>query len=1008
MTAPVIPDHTLLRPIGRGAYGEVWLARNVMGALRAVKVIWQRQFESDRPYEREFAGIQRYEPVSRSSGGLVHVLHVGRNDREGYFYYVMELADAQGEQAGKWESGKMGEADATLSPAHAPTFSPAAYSPRTLRSDLQRRGRLSTADCLCVALEVASGLAQLHRLGLVHRDVKPGNIIYVQGRAKLADIGLVSGGGEGRTFVGTEGYIPPEGPGSPVADLYALGIVLYEASTGLPPERFPDVPPEWLASTGGDDALELHEVILKACESQRERRYQSTEEIQADLALLQSGQSVRRGRALERRYARLRLSGIVGTTLLVCALVAAFFANYRARLAAESRAKEARLREQAQASLNHAENAEREARQQLYTALLEQGRATVRSGELGQRVNALDAVRRAAAISNSAALRGVALAALALPDLRFERELPYGSEFTLRHVNPAFDRIALCRRAGPVEIRATSDQRLLATLPASTNLQTYYAEWSPDGRYLALKRDYDSAGARSDKEVWDVSSARQLLLLHDAPFNAMSFHPRLPRLLVGRTNGAAVWDLEECTEVNRVALNGAPHWLRFAPDGEHFAASYGGEKTWGVAIRQIATGELICSNSFDAYAASFNWHPSGRWLAVTDHSGSVHRLDARTGEKRLLGRHKAEATRVEFTPDGAYLMSGGWERELICWDASTLQRAFGIFLNGYVGRFRSDGRAYALETESGVQLHAFERASGYREFAEDLGSLLRYAAFSADNRWLAAAGTERLGVWDLESGGPGGLATKAWGTRVCFSANGELFASRPGGCFRWRVAPGVTLGSPPELVPLELAVPEGFVSLSVASNAVVLTGARGSAVIGNDELGAGRRDWKRTAAGLNGVSPDGRWLALFRSFTPYLFVHRLPDLERVAILTNASNIRSFQFSPAGDELAVSCRLGVELWSTGTWQRTRTITNLNNQFYSAHGQTMWLTQELRTSGLHDAHTLELLLPLPVGTFPLAVSPDGRRLAVSVDLRRLQVWDLVEVRQQLAQLGLDWQK
>ena len=90
---PAIPDHTLLRPIGRGAYGEVWLARNIMGAFRAVKIIWRRQFESQRPYDREFEGIQRYEPVSRSSGGLVHVLHVGRNEADGYFYYVMELAD---------------------------------------------------------------------------------------------------------------------------------------------------------------------------------------------------------------------------------------------------------------------------------------------------------------------------------------------------------------------------------------------------------------------------------------------------------------------------------------------------------------------------------------------------------------------------------------------------------------------------------------------------------------------------------------------------------------------------------------------------------------------------------------------------------------------------------------------------------------------------------------------------------------------------------------------------
>jgi eukaryotic-like serine/threonine-protein kinase len=93
-TTPAIPDHVLLRPIGRGAYGEVWLARNVMGVLRAVKIVERRNFDSDRPYEREFAGIQRYEPVSRLTDGLVHVLHVGRNDAVGYFYYVMELADA--------------------------------------------------------------------------------------------------------------------------------------------------------------------------------------------------------------------------------------------------------------------------------------------------------------------------------------------------------------------------------------------------------------------------------------------------------------------------------------------------------------------------------------------------------------------------------------------------------------------------------------------------------------------------------------------------------------------------------------------------------------------------------------------------------------------------------------------------------------------------------------------------------------------------------------------------
>ena len=83
----------MLRCIGQGSYGEVWLARNVMGEHRAVKVVHRATLGDNRPFEREFEGIKKFEPISRSHESQVQILHVGINATECYFYYVMELAD---------------------------------------------------------------------------------------------------------------------------------------------------------------------------------------------------------------------------------------------------------------------------------------------------------------------------------------------------------------------------------------------------------------------------------------------------------------------------------------------------------------------------------------------------------------------------------------------------------------------------------------------------------------------------------------------------------------------------------------------------------------------------------------------------------------------------------------------------------------------------------------------------------------------------------------------------
>src|SRR5712692_948345 len=293
---PSIPNYQLLRCIGRGAYGEVWLGRSVVGALHAIKVVHRQNFETDRPYDREFAGIQKFEPVSRSHPGLVHVLYVGRNDQAGYFYYVMELAD---DVAG----------GAQVDPGH--------YEPKTLRSEIQQRGRLPVEECLGIGLALANGLAHLHEQGLVHRDIKPSNIVFVKGAPKLADIGLVCGTEGTVSYAGTEWYIPPDGPGSPQHDLYSLGKVFYEMSTGKEVQAFPDLPTELRGDGERMALLEFNEVLVKACANEVRQRYQSARELGSDLALLQLGKSVKRQRRARKRWAVAKVVGAAAALALL-------------------------------------------------------------------------------------------------------------------------------------------------------------------------------------------------------------------------------------------------------------------------------------------------------------------------------------------------------------------------------------------------------------------------------------------------------------------------------------------------------------------------------------------------------------------------------------------------------------------------------------------------------------------------------------------------------------------
>ena len=273
---PRVPNHDLIRVIGRGAYGEIWMARSLTGALRAVKIVDRRTFESEKAFQREFEGMARFEPISRSDAGFVDILHVGRDEEGHFFYYVMELAD---DVTG-------GDTD------------PAQYVPKTLRTELGRRSRLLVHECLDISISLTRAIGVLHRQGLVHRDIKPANVIFVGGVPKIADIGLVAASGQ-LSFVGTEGYVPPEGPGTVQADLYSIGKVVYEIAMGKDRLDFPALHTDLTSLPEKDELLRLNTLLLRACAANPAERYASAEEMHEDL------ERVSQGRPLLRRRKRL-------------------------------------------------------------------------------------------------------------------------------------------------------------------------------------------------------------------------------------------------------------------------------------------------------------------------------------------------------------------------------------------------------------------------------------------------------------------------------------------------------------------------------------------------------------------------------------------------------------------------------------------------------------------------------------------------------------------------------
>ena len=251
---------TLGREIGRGAAGVVYLATDAEGKFAAVKVSFREELMDGR-YERELRGAKLYMRIPPSEG-LVRLLELV--ECEWGFYTVMEIADDEfGERP-----------DST-----------AGYRPRTLSSVIAGEKALSVKESLELGLTLAKGRVTLPRHHLLHRDIKPGNVISVHGRFVLSDPGLLVEESEAASLVGTPGYVPPENFVGAGGDVYSLGLTLKAASFGRPVEELA-MGPTWEADTGSPHFSKWWRILNKATHPNATRRYRSAKAFLRDLQSL--------------------------------------------------------------------------------------------------------------------------------------------------------------------------------------------------------------------------------------------------------------------------------------------------------------------------------------------------------------------------------------------------------------------------------------------------------------------------------------------------------------------------------------------------------------------------------------------------------------------------------------------------------------------------------------------------------------------------------------------------
>ena len=891
-----------------------------------------------------------------------------------------------------------------------------------------------------LALQAAEAVSYAHAQGVLHRDLKPGNLLLdAAGTLWVADFGLAKATDETADLtgtgdvVGTLRYLAPErfhGACDARTDVYALGAAFYELLTLRPAydaadrtqllEQIARADPPRPRLVNASVPQDLETIIRTAMAPEPQLRYPTAAALADDLRRFLEDQPIlaRRESYLTqaRRYLRRHPLRAVGASVLAISTCVAFAVALAFREQRDaSRAAEVR-----------AVAAERAGLHELARAYVNESRATRRSGQLGQSLDGLRAIRTILATVPADALtpaeyeelRTEAIACLASFDLREVAARPSRSknlrdtaaDASLRYIiQPDAD------GTGSTVEPFDGDGPVLQ-LPGPPRRPEYFPRTiSADGRWVAEGRiDFRTAGLESSNVVVRDRATGKVRLELPLPFSQLSiaFLPRDRLAVVSNTMELLLYDLATGAKLATSLRRFRPGMLAASPDGERIAVS---GSTGTVDVMRASDLALLAAVPVGEIIHIVCWSADGRQLALAADDGRILRADLATQTIAPFSEpHHAVLDAMAFTPDGDYLVTSGRDEltRIRTWPhGKTI-----LEVPGQLVRVADAGHRLMVGRRGQLRTYEFADAEILRRLPERA----RVAVFDPLGRWLATSGDIGATLWNAGTLRP--MATfplDAVGPLAFHPAGTELATfGRFSQILRWpiRETPAETVVGPPSTFPVERWQHDGRrVLWSRDGRSFVVGDYRNQRVEVYDGTTYKLRHSfpeRLLVVGLD-LSRDGTRLAAVDRDGAGAFVWRVADgvrLAHIPLVTTAS------FSPDGRVLVVGSRSEYRFLRTDTWEplaalrRNETDAGPAPVAFAPTGGVVALALNPQQVGLVDAANGSLLASLTHPTsatfVSLSFSPDGCQLAATQGDGTVFLWELDRLRAALREFGLDW--